>query len=206
MKYPEIRIKKSFLLNGRVIPLLLPELESQNRTYEAADEFIEQKVLEYTNEWGKYQDDILSAMCDVLDLEFKQNIIDVYVVPFSNSFSDPMVISTKYTSERFIEVFTHELIHRLLTDNTRLPLKQGDKLLPLWKDMFGSDHTFITLVHIPVNAILKFILLDILNAPERLQRDMTLSGRSKDYDKAWQYVDRNDYKRVIQQLKGLYNS
>lgn len=204
MDKPEIRIKSSFLLNDRVIPLLTPELEHAGRLAEADKDYIGQKVKEYQEGWSSYEQQIIPAICDILGLRFKQNIIDVYVAPFNNSFSDPMVISTKYSSDRLVDVLTHELIHRLLTDNTKLPQSTGRKLSSHWADLFGNDHSFITLVHIPVHAVLEYIFIDVLNEPERLKRDIEFRATSDDYSQAWDYVRRHGYQTILEQLNDLY--
>lgn len=201
---PEVRIKSSFLLNNKIIPLLLPGLEESGQAHMADKDYINTKVDEYQQAWKDRGDIILRAMCEVLDLEFNQNIIDAYVLPFGNSFSDPMVISTKYSPERFVDVFTHELAHRLLTDNNKIDLNKGDKLLPYWKELFGDEHSFVTLVHIPVHALLEYIFMDILEEPERLRVDMESRKQSVEYDLAWQYVKAHGYKRIIKQLREQY--
>lgn len=202
---PEIRIKKSFLLNDKVVPLLQPELQATHRENEGNDDFIDQKVREYKDAWSPYEARIISALCDVLGVEFKQNIIDIYVAPFINSMSDPMIISTKYSSDRVIDVITHEIAHRLLTDNTHLPLSDGKKLSEHWTESFGN-HPFKTLVHIPVHALLEYIFIDVLNEPERLQRDMDFCKKFEAYDEAWKYVQAIGYKVIIDQIRSIYKA
>lgn len=204
MNYPTIRIKSSFLLNGKVIPLLQAELRETGRTEEAEDEFINKKVKEYNQAWSEYEDKVIPAICQLLDLEFKQNIIDIYIAPFSNSISDPMVISTKYTTERFIDTIIHEIIHRLLTDNTKMPLKNNERLLSHWKPLFGEEYNFVTLVHIPVHAVLKYIFIDVLNEPSRFERDVETTKKYEAYKLAWSHVNDNDYKQIIEQVKAIY--
>lgn len=204
MNYPKIRIKKSFLLNGTVIPLLKPELEREERLHEAETSFIEQRVQDYQEAWHPYEDRIVKGMCDVLNLEFTQNTIDTYVAPFGHSFSDPMVISTKYEPDRFIEVFTHELCHRLLTDNNKLPLPNQMKLTDAWQEIFGDSHDWITLVHIPVHLILKYIFIDVLDERYRYERDVKRMQKYEVYKKAWEYVEAHDYKEELNKLNGVY--
>lgn len=206
MKLPEVRIRSSFLLNGAVIPLLLPGLIKSGHEHAADSEFINEKVDKYRSAWQLYEVRILTAMCEALGLEFKQNTIDVYVLPFHNSFSDPMVISTKYTADRFIEVFTHEITHRLLTDNNILTAGPDRKLLKSWKKLFGETHSFVTLVHIPVHAVLEYIFRDVLNEPERLERDIELNSRYNDYALAWDYVQEHGYENIIKQLREDYRN
>ncbi len=203
MNYPEIRIKKSFLLNDKVIPLLAGELAVAGRESEALDENIDQTVSLYSVAWEKYEERVIPELCNVLDLEFKQNIIDIYIAPFGNSFSDPMVISTKYIPDRAVDVITHEIIHRLLTDNNKLPLKNGMNLSKSWTRLYG-EHSFNTLVHIPVHAILKYIFIDVLNEPERLERDIGLCHKHEHYRLAWEYVKKVGYNEVVEKIKNSY--
>lgn len=188
------------------MPLLLPTLKEAGVEHAANKDFLVNKAMEYTDAWSEKGEVILMAMCDILNLEFNQNIIDAYVLPFSNSFSDPMIISTKYTPNRFIEVFTHELTHRLLTDNTKLGTVGDKKLLPHWEQLFGNEYSFVALVHIPVHALIKYIFLDVLHEPERLEHDIELCKKSPDYTLAWEYVQAHDYKDIITKLKEQYDS
>ena len=205
MNYPKIRINTAYLLNGNVIPLLLPQLEEEGREAEADREFIKQKWHGYTDAWSPYETTILAGMCEALDLEFTQNTIDVYLSPFRHSFSDPMVISTRYTDDRFIDVLTHELLHRLLTDNTKTP-KEWDGILDVWKGLFGEEHEWNVLVHIPVHLMLKYIFRDILHEEQRVERDKRLVGKYESYRKAWEYVEAHDYRECISRLRASYGT
>ncbi len=204
MKLPEIRIRTSFLLNGAVIPLLLPGLKETGNEIAATDEYIQETVERYNNSWAPYELRILEGMCEVLGLEFKQNIIDAYVAPFGHSLSDPMIISTKYSGDRFVEVFTHEVAHRLLTDNTKITTSLDRKILSTWKELFGDDHSFNTLVHIPVHAVLEYIFIDVLNEPQRLERDIEFCQQYEAYALAWKYVKNKGYKDILEQLRNSY--
>ena len=204
MRLPEIRIRASFLLNGAVIPLLLPGLEETGNEKAATDEFINETVELYNSSWAPFEERILKAMCEILDLEFKQNTIDVYVAPFGHSFSDPMVMSTKYSGDRFIEVFTHEITHRLLTDNTKMTASADKKILQTWKGLFGDDHTWNTIVHIPVHAVLEYIFTDILNETGRLERDINFCEKYPSYADAWKYVKQEGYQSILKKLRDSY--
>lgn len=204
MQLPEVRIRASFLLNGAVIPLLLPGLKETGNEIAATDKYIQETVELYLKNWAPYEEKVLAGMCKALDLEFKQNIIDAYVSPFGNSFSDPMVISTKYSGDRFIEVFTHEIAHRLLTDNTKITSSRDRKILKTWKNLFGDSHAWNTLVHIPVHALLEYIFIDILNEPERLERDIEVCKKYPPYADAWKYVKEQGYQTILDKLKSSY--
>lgn len=204
MTLPEIRIRTSFLLNDAVIPLLLPGLKETGNERAATKEFIDETVELYKSSWAPYEKKILEGMCEVLDLEFKQNTIDAYVLPFGHSFSNPMVISTKYSGDQFIEVFTHEIIHRLLTDNTKIAEKPDLDLIKTWKKLFGDKHAWNTLVHIPVHATLEYIYIDVLKEPKRLENDIKFYKQYPTYADTWKYVKQKGYKDIIGKIRESY--
>ncbi len=204
MSYPKVRIKDAWLLRENASKHL-HELWGKGEPL-ADDEWIAKRVQSYQEAWKPLEDNIMTSMMDLLELEFRQNIIDVYIAPWFNAFSDPMIIGVMQEPDAFVDTLTHEIIHRLLTDNTSIPYQQ-DTLRPKWQKMFGKDHTFTTLVHIPVHAVHKSIYLDTLNAPERLERDKDFYRKTKDKDYllAWDYVEEHGYKKIIRQLKTSYH-
>ncbi len=198
MNYPEIRIKNAWLLKDAT-SVHLHELWAEPGEKLADDDKIDEIVEEYTKAWKPYEKKIIEGMCDILGLKFRQNIIDVYIAPWFLAFSDPMVIGIKSKPDRFVDILTHEILHRLLTDNTKDEYPMEYKAI--WGKLFGKDHSFVTLVHIPVHAVHKAILLDVLNEPERLERDIELCSKHKDYKDAWDYVEKHGYKEIVEKLK-----
>ena len=201
-KYPEIRIKDAWLLRENASKHL-HELWGKD-TQLADDAWMENRVKQYQKAWQTYEKKILNGMCDLLGLSFRQNVIDVYIAPWFGAFSDPLVIGVMREPDQFVDTLTHELIHRLLTDNSSIPYET--KLFPNWQKLSGKNHSFTTIVHIPVHAVHKAIYLDILNEPERLERDKKsdIQHNAKDYIASWQYVDSNDYQIIIEKLRNSY--
>lgn len=159
--------------------------------------------------WRKYQDVILPAMLDLYGLEFNKNIIDVYVSPWNMSISDPLIVNPNRPPEVQVDTLMHELLHVLFTDNTSYclydePLEK--QLIDYWRDMFGGDLEFKTLVHIPVHAGLKALFLDTLGEPMRLERDILRLQKNPAYKAAWDYVENHDYQQINTDLKELYQS
>jgi hypothetical protein len=201
---PEVRIKYAWLLR-EAASIPLNELWGDGRPIRSDEEY--QKITEeYDNAWQPYKQKILSAMTDKLELAFYQKVIDVYIAPWFAAFSDPMVIGVTYSPDRFVDVLTHEILHRLLTDNTSLPL--DTEYLAIWQKLFGKSHTCNSLVHIPVHAMHKYIYLEVLKDRNRLARDVENNKRfgTKDYLEAWDYVDKQGYNKIIEKLKQSYKN
>lgn len=207
-KLPEIRIKDAWLLRMNASQHL-HELWGKEGDKLADDAWMKKKVVAYNKAWKKYESDILTGVCELYDLEFYQNLIDVYIAPWFNAFSDPLVIGVIYTPDGFVDTLAHELLHKLFTTNNKFLMGEGTELGDEWKRLFGKEHDFKTLVHIPVHAGLKAIYLDILKEPKRLKRDIAFCKKSEDtwgkpYVQAWEYVESHDYKKINEQLKESY--
>ena len=199
---PQIRIKNAWLLRNNVSKHL-HQLYGQGKKL-ASLEQVEAKVKDYRQAWQPLEEKILSAMGDLLGLSFRQNIIDVYIAPYFKAFSDPIVIGNHSPADAFVDLLTHELLHRLLTDNTTVPYQTD--FLSQWQKLFGKEHSSLTTVHIPVHAVHKAIYLDILKQPSRLERNLDIIKRrdATDYQKAWDYVDKHGYHKIIEKLKQSY--
>lgn len=202
--YPEINIKNAFLLREGASKGL-NELWGDGEPLHDHDHY--QGIVDsYIKAWEPKEALIMNAMQDILGLKFKHNIIDVYIAPWFAAFSDPVVIGVRSTPDKFIDTLAHELLHRLLTiDNTALNLdEKGNSITVEWAGLFGEEHSWNTLIHIPVYAVLKSIYIDILKDDKRLNRDIQNHQKYEDYKKAWEYVESNDYKEIISKLKKSY--
>lgn len=202
MKLPEVRIKDAWLLRENA-SVHLHELWGGDEEL-VDDKWIANRVDEYRNAWRPVEKKILISMSDILQLKFRQNIIDVYIAPWFKAFSDPMVIGVMQDPDLFVDTLTHELLHRLLTDNTTISHKTP--LLAEWQKLFGKNHTFGTVVHIPVHAVHKAIYLEVLKDTKRFERDIENNKKyeATDYIAAWDYVDNHDYKEIIMKLRNSY--
>ncbi len=203
MKYPEIRFRDSFLLVGAIYddiePSYMPPITKSDERHLLSREYINNKTAAYKEAWDPYQGKILQGICQLLNMEFRQNIIDVYTASFRRSFSFPLLIATKYEPNRAIEVIAHELIHVLLYDNTssKLDLYEAEQT---WRKLFPDVENVTTLLHIPVHAVLQALFDDILNEPERTLNDKKVCEDDLYYKLAWDYVERVGYKTIIDKL------
>lgn len=203
MNYPEIRFNQPWLLIDTIYHDIKGAYEKPNdELYKLDPKFINRTLRRYEKAWRPYEEQIIHGMCDLLGIEFRQNIIDIYAAPFYNSFSDPMFIATKFSSKRVVEEITHELLHRLLTDNAQTDYKTN--YVNEWKKLFKDGLSWNTLVHVPVHAVLQALFDDVLDEPERTRNDKRLCKQWPDYDAAWKYVDKVGYKTIIEQLRESY--
>ena len=203
MSLPTIRIKDAWLLR-EAASVPLNELWGDGEPLKTDDEYAA-ITKAYQQAWQPFETKILGGMTNILGLSFKQNTIDVYIAPWFNAFSDPLVIGVTLEPDVFVDILTHELIHRLLTDNTTVP---DDALLLIeWRQLFGEQNSFGMTVHIPVHAVHKAIYLDVLKAPERLERDVANNQKNNatDYLNAWNYVDEHGYQGIITKLQKSYS-
>lgn len=208
--HPQIRIKDAWLLRMNASQHL-HDLWAKKGEKLADDEWMERRAASYKAAWKPYESKILQGMCDTYNLQFRQNIIDVYLAPWFNAFSSPLVIGVMYEPDVFVDTLAHELLHRLFTDNTVYDIDKDEKLTlgKEWQKLFGKDLDMNVRIHIPVHAGLKALYLDVLKEPARLERDIASCKKhgktwGKPYVEAWDYVEKHDYKHINEQLRESY--
>ncbi len=195
---PKIDIKYGNFLDPIFLKCLASDPRNEGRIPPAKEEVLE-KIEKYKKEWVTHEEKIVSALQETLELDFAHNIIDIYVVTASRgSFSDPVVISSKFTPEVFIDILTHELIHRLLSENTE-SVAVGKILLKIL-----PDENNMTRVHVLLHAVHKHIYLNTLKEPERLTANLMRSDKFPNYKKAWKIVEDFGYQELIEKVKSFY--
>ncbi|HUB92944.1 MAG TPA: hypothetical protein VMB52_00380 [Verrucomicrobiae bacterium] len=206
-KVPEVRIYFSWQLYDNVSVPLLKGTENSS-WLETKDKQLEYAA-NYRSEWSKYSEPILSALVDSLKIRFYRSVIDAPCTPGVIPFSDPLTLNFAYYPNQFVDIMLHELCHIILTDNTVYPIHSSEQRIVIserWIKLFGNEFTRNTLVHIPVHALSKYIYLDVLQEPERLERDVKNLEHLPDYKAAWDYVNTHDYRTIIEQLKNDYKA
>jgi len=196
MTLPQVRIKYAWLL-ANAASVVMNEKWGDGRPLRSFDEYV--AIAErYEKWWRPHNDVILTKMCDILQLQFRQNIIDVNVAPWFSPISDPMTIGPAFRSEDdLVNTLTHEMLHRLLTDNTAYPYDYD--FLAEWRGMFGDEHSQNTLVHIPVHAAMEALYHDI-DRRDLLELDIQQTKHQEAYRDAWSYVRKVGYEEVIDKL------
>ena len=201
MELPKIRIKYNRFLD----PIFKTYIKSNPKWKnwaEPTEVEVKERVKKYKEEWTKYEKKILEGICELLDLDFSQNIIDVHIVSGNDrQFSNPIVIKSGFKPDEFIESVSHELIHRLFSDNDR-GVVAGKILL----EMFPDENELVR-NHIITHSALKFIYLDILENKEMLEKNIERSSKSSlsEYKKAWDIVEERGYKELVVEFKKHYH-
>lgn len=197
MNLPKIRIKYNRFLD----PIFKAYIKSNPKWkdwVEPTEAEVKERVKKYKEEWAKYEKEILEGICNVLGLNFSQNIIDVHIVSGNDrQFSNPVVIKSGFEPDEFIESLMHELIHRLFSDNI-----QNIIASKIFLEMF-PDENELTRNHIITHAALKFIYVDILKDKEKLEINIEKSSKSSfpEYKHAWILVEKMGYKELIAEFK-----
>lgn len=207
MNIPQIRIQSSALLFNSISEIEHTSwAEKTNQSLKSFND-VEVYTKQLSQAWKEYEQVILGAMTTLYGVEFKKSIIDIYVSPWNMSISNPLIINPGRPADIQIDTIIHELLHVLFTDNTSFSIhndNHGIKLIDKWRQLFGEDIVWKTLVHIPVHAGLKSLFIDTLDAPERLGRDISRHNNNPAYKNAWDYVENHDYKELNERLKALY--
>ncbi len=192
----EIIVQYGFLLD-RAFDSLLIEIPLEKKKFVDVDRpALDQIIKEYQVEWLKFESKIIQAITEITALKFSERVIIVHIVKnYMGAFSDPLVVSAKYPPDLFVDILTHELIHRIFNYNVQeLPIRKINLT------MFPDEKNITTLNHILVHAIHKKIYLDVLNAPNRLERDMGRCEKNPAYAKAWKTVQDGGYQEIIDEF------
>lgn len=199
-KIPEIRIQYSWTLANATVRQSMADRGIEGEP--PGSEEVMAKAKDYEDAWKVFEKKILEHLQESTGIKFRQNYIDVYVVPYLRAFSDPVSIGTHYIPDFAVDAITHELIHKLLVDNTSVDFQT----CPDWEKLFGSDLNDHTRIHIAVHAIHKGIYLDCLKDSSRLERDIENCKKynAVDYLAAWDYVEKHGYREIVEKIKEAY--
>ncbi len=199
---PQIRFKYGWLVAGEASHTL-NEAWGDGTPLREYDEY-EAIARKYHDWWVLVGPQLVAAMAKTMELEFAQSTIDVYVVPWFNAISDPLIIGPAFQSpDEIIVTVTHELLHRLLTENTKTDYTYD--YLSGWRELYG-DHDMNVLIHIPVHAIMKKLFTEDLQRSELVELDKQLVKDNQDYVDAWAYVEEHGYEQIIQKLVDWYKN
>ncbi len=195
---PKIRIQFNRFLEpvfANHYKLKHPDWE-QPQVEEIVERVEQNKIL-----WEKEEAIILNGLMDVLELDYEENIINVYIISgYRGAFSNPTVLNWRLQGTKFVDILTHELIHRLLTFN-----KQNIPTGEILRTMFPEVTDLLTINHIVLHAVHQYLYLDVLKVPERFDEDISSSqNKMTAYQAAWDIVTQQGYKNIIERFKSHY--
>jgi hypothetical protein len=194
---PAIRIKFGFFLE----PIFEAHHKTEHPEWKSPPEDeVYKKVDQFREAWKLREAKIVQGLVDTLGLEFYQNVIDVFIVSgMRGGFSSPMVISSHPEPDRFVDILTHELTHRLISDNTK-----KIEWKALHQEQFPDVKETLVLNHIFVHAVHKNIYLEVLSEPYRYERDLARCENFPAYKEAWRIVNEVGYQNIINSFKSKY--
>jgi hypothetical protein len=159
-------------------------------------EDIQEYVKKVEVEWEKLEKIVLHELGKTVKLKWKEREIICYVVGDCRPFSDPLTLPIYDDTSLFIDVLIHELVHRLFSQDNNY--EEAEKSWGYFDDKYKNE-TFLTRIHIPLNATLEHIYRKILDT-KRLDRDIKRSSFRIDYAKAWENVAKDGYKNIIKKF------
>ena len=195
LKIPKIIIEYNRFLD----PIFINYVQSSPRWKNwpiPSKETVLKKIRDYKKEWIKYEKKILYSLYSITGLNFNRDTIEVYIVSVNpRQFSNPIIIKSGFSPDEFVDVLTHELIHRLLVINK---IKKKTII-----DNKYSNEPEIVKSHTIVHALLKYIYLDILKDKKRLEKNILRSKNhvTNEYMRAWEIVKKENYIKLIKKFK-----
>jgi len=172
------------------------EFEKKSKNYPSPKETLNY-IKKADKIWKKYENKILKEISRITELEWEEKEIQCYVVGGGMNFSDPLTISPKKELSYFIDVLTHELIHRIFA-----PKKNYQKSEKAWIyiNKKYKKETWNTRVHIVIHAIHKYIFLKFFGE-KRLEREIKIMNKFPEYKRAWEIIQKEGYQNIIKEFK-----
>jgi hypothetical protein len=159
---------------------------------------LQRAVNEYYKSWEKWGSKLLPELQKVTGLVFAQNHIDIYIIDVESkrAISNPMILPASLSVREFNFCLTHELTHRLTSDNTAGVNwhTRAQKLYPNEKVLVAN--------HVMIYAVLQaaYVKLDMREA---LESGIRLSQDSPAYMKAWETIKQEGHQNILKKLRSL---
>lgn len=168
-----------------------------NKRFSLNTDGLSEKFPALSRVWKKEEKKILNGLKKITSLHFLQNYIDVFLIDpnTSRSISHPIILGTGGSNDKFIRIFSHELIHKLTWDNTS-SVDWHTKIEKMFR-----EESKLTAYHIMVHAILEALYTNILKKPEQIIEDIKMCEKMPEYKRAWEIVKEEGYQNIINKLK-----
>ena len=195
---PHIIITTSHVL----APVFASDARAQDLTWQPMPaEDVEKQVQKYKTLWAEKEDLILKSLTDILELHFLENYICAYIISGQKGgMSDPIIISANTKEERFVDVLTHELIHRLLSYHA-----EEIDTRKITTTLFGHFPSMKTTAHIMVNAVEEYLYREVLHDEEMLRWNINYMQPYPALKASWDYVQEKGYRELLEVYKSHYH-
>ena len=155
---------------------------------------IKNYILKIEPLWKKQEKRILQEISKLTNLHWIEKIIKVYVVGNFRPYSDPLTVRLENNPKDFIDILTHELIHQIQSQNSKI----FKKWLAYMKKKYKKEKRR-TKSHILLHAVHKMIYLRLFNK-KRLNRNIKRSYRDS-YKRAWEIVEEEGAENIIKKFR-----
>ncbi|MBI4116987.1 hypothetical protein HY449_04565 [Candidatus Pacearchaeota archaeon] len=204
MKIPRIEFIWSWIYQQEVHSA---NVKTETYDFEIYDRYVSNFIKEIKLEWNKNGNKILSYMEEITNLKWKEEKINCYVIKISTfpPFSIPLTIPIQFetpdkktytlSTERYLDMLIHELIHNLFVQNE----KETDKYFEHVFDKY-RDEPFNTVLHILLHTIHKKIFLKFFGI-KRLNDEIEKSSYYPDYKRSWEIVNKKGEDSIIKEFR-----
>lgn len=157
-------------------------------------------------DWRKVEAKVFKATASVGGRPWSVISHDCYITGKAGAFSIPLTIpSGLYKSQPpgyMVDVLTHELIHRYISQEEILRVKNlGDgKRWDNFRKNFPKEN-FNVIAHVIVQALHELVYLKVFNK-SRLVRDKKFLSQFPDYKRAWDIISEHGAQNIVDQYFG----
>ena len=157
---------------------------------------LQETIRDYQKAWEKSGNKLLNRLQEVTGLIFAQNYIDVYIIDSESkrAISNPMILPASLSIQEFTFCLTHELTHRVTSDNT-----SGVNWHTRAQKLYPAEEVLVA-NHIMIYAILEVTYIQ-LDRREALEFGIKSSQDSPAYKRAWEIVKQEGGQNIIKKLK-----
>jgi len=147
--------------------------------------------------WTKHDKKILKEMSKISGLKWGRKNITCYIVGLCRPFSSPLTMPTYKQTDWFIDVLTHELIHNIFFQKGNF--KKVERAWDYFEKKYEKESRG-TKNHIVLHAIHHQIYIKLFGK-KRLERDIRIMKKAKDYKKSWEIVQKEGAENIIKEFR-----
>jgi hypothetical protein len=199
--FPTIEFRYSFIYQEE-----LHLTKNMHYDKEEWEDYVAHFVGKLRRQWHKKGPDIVRYLGEISGLRWKESKIMCYIIKSSEQgpISDPLTIPIQLhnkqkvftlTTERYIDMLIHELIHNLFIQNE-------ERVQHYFNYLLQKKYVHLplnTITHIPVHAIHKEVFTKFFSK-QRFEEELNACSYYPEYAQAWDVVLADDSKKLIDEL------